>query len=63
MNNSNDSRVLCRVGARELTAVEAESVNGAAALNTLVCTVLNPKTASHTGPDGDGCGHDNDFDF
>lgn len=61
MNNLND-RVLCRVGARLLTAVEAEFVSAAAAkANTLVCTVHS--TASHTGPDGDGCGHDTDLDF
>lgn len=57
MANHDHNRVLCRRGARELTVVEAEFVNGAAAFNTLVCTisVFNVKTQTHTGGDGDGC--------
>jgi hypothetical protein len=57
MANLDTNRVLCRRGARELTVVEAEFVNGAAAFNTLVCTIsaFNVKTQTHTGGDGDGC--------
>lgn len=57
MTNHEDKRVLNRIGARELTTPEAESVYGAAAFNTLVCTLpgFNAKTHTHTGGDGDGC--------
>jgi hypothetical protein len=64
MAHFNTNRVLCRAGARELTAKESEFVYGAANYQTLVCTVaaFNVKTSTHTGPgDGDGCG-DTDSD-
>lgn len=62
MANHEDNRVLNRMGARELTAPEAEFVYGAASFNTLVCTLaaVNVKTQTHTGGDGDGCS-DTDF--
>jgi len=57
MSKHGNNRVLSRMGARILTALEADSVCGAAAFNTLVCTapILNVKTQTHTGGDGDGC--------
>jgi hypothetical protein len=57
MSKHENNRVLNRIGARELTAPEAEFVYGAAAFNTLVCTlpVFNVRTQTHTGGDGDGC--------
>lgn len=45
-----DNRVLCRIGARELSAVEVECVSGA--YLTLFCTFPSPgsvKTQTHTG--------------
>lgn len=64
MSNLNDHRVLCRMGARELTFDETELVLGAV-FNTLVCTgALGglAATGTMTGPgDGDGCSdHDSD---
>jgi len=61
MSNRNSNRVLCRMGARELTVIETEYVNGA--YQTLVCTlaVFDVKTQTHTGGDGDGC-NDTDSD-
>jgi hypothetical protein len=55
MTNLKGNRVLCRIGARELTTVEIEYVSGA--YNTLVCTLptFDVKTQTHTGGDGDGC--------
>jgi hypothetical protein len=46
-------RVLNRLGARELTAEEAQQVAGGLPVHTNVCT-FDPVTASL---DGDGCGH------
>ena len=58
MTNSNDNRVLCRRGARELTFDETEFVSGAV-FKTLVCTgplAGLAATGTTTGPgDGDGC--------
>ncbi|HEY6251794.1 MAG TPA: hypothetical protein VI685_17690 [Candidatus Angelobacter sp.] len=57
--NSNDNRVLCRRGARELTMPETEFVVGAGGFHTLVCTApigALAATGTTTGPgDGDGC--------
>jgi hypothetical protein len=52
------NRVLCRLGARELTVTEAEIVSAGAGAHTNVCTALgfNAATVTHTGADGDGCG-------
>jgi len=52
------NRVLCRLGARELTLTEAEIVSAGAGAHTNVCTALgfNPAASTHTGGDGDGCG-------
>lgn len=64
MTNLEQNRVLCRRGARELTANETELIIGAAAFNTQVCTdaIFGALTGTTTGPgDGDGCGdHDSD---
>jgi hypothetical protein len=51
MNQEN--RVLSRLGARELTYDEIESVSGARAFHTNVCTIAT-MTATGSG-DGDGC--------
>lgn len=54
MANNDNTRVLGRLGARELTAVEVEVVAGAQ-LRTLVCTaIMATGTVTGTG-DGDGC--------
>lgn len=52
MTGLNANRVLCRKGARILTADETEFVSGSFAL-TNVCTA--PNRLTHTG-DADGCG-------
>lgn len=52
MTHLNGNRVLCRKGARILTADETEFVSGSFAL-TNVCTA--PNRLTHTG-DADGCG-------
>lgn len=62
MTNLRDNRVLCRLGARELTISEREFVMGAQ-VHTFNCTA--PAAAiiagTRTGPgDGDACG-DTDF--
>lgn len=51
-----NNRVLCRMGARELTVVEVEYVSAGLA-HTNVCSFLgfNSNTLTHTGGDGDGC--------
>jgi hypothetical protein len=50
-----DTRVLCRMGARELTIEEVDFVSAAMAAHTNVCTAIMA-TATVTGPgDGDGC--------
>jgi hypothetical protein len=51
------NRVLCRIGARELTVTEAELVSAGAGAHTNVCSNigLNAATLTHTGGDGDGC--------
>lgn len=64
MTGTNNKRVLCRRGARELTVNETEFIIGAAAFNTQVCTgaVFGALTGTTTGlGDGDGCG-DTDTD-
>jgi hypothetical protein len=64
MTANTSNRVLCRMGARELTVNETDFVAGAAAFNTLVCTgaVAGALTGTTTGPgDGDACG-DTDTD-
>jgi hypothetical protein len=49
-----NTRVLARTGARQLTVEEVDVVS--AAFHTLVCTFA-VATATHTGAgDGDGCG-------
>jgi hypothetical protein len=61
MSHQEESRVLVRQRARELTIEEVDYVNAAGAFKTLVCTAA-VATATHTGPgDGDGCG-DTDAD-
>jgi hypothetical protein len=63
MSNLRDNRVLCRLGARELTVDEAELVTGAGPTipHTNVCSLITIATATQTGPgDGDACG-DTDF--
>ncbi|HEU4415766.1 MAG TPA: hypothetical protein VFT65_17045 [Candidatus Angelobacter sp.] len=53
--SNQESRVLARKGARELTIEEAEYVSAAMAAHTNVCTAIMA-TATHTGlGDGDGC--------
>lgn len=55
MTNLDDTRVLCRMGARELTVTETEFVHGAQ-FHTNVCTAITAATSTATGPgDGDGC--------
>ena len=50
-----DTRVLCRKGARELTIEEVDFVSAAMLAHTNVCTDIMV-TATATGPgDGDGC--------
>ena len=58
------NRVLCRQGARELTATEVEFVSGAQIVHTNVCSAVgfNIRTQTVTGGDGDGCS-DYDYDF
>lgn len=53
MAKPDESRVLSRAGARELSKEEAESVQGGLFVHTNVCT-FNPATAAL---DGDGCTH------
>jgi hypothetical protein len=53
-----ETRVLSRLGARELTVTETLLVAGSIQLHTLVCTALHT-TAARPG-DGDGCNADND---
>lgn len=55
MLNHEQSRVLGRLGARELAVEEVEAVSGGLQFHTNVCTaILNVTTV--TGPgDGDGC--------
>jgi len=65
MSKQQDNRVLVRLGARELTIEEIDSVSAAAIqFRTLVCTAVM-KTATVTGPgDGDGCSDtDSDASF
>lgn len=62
MSKPENNRVLCRLGARELTLDEAAYVTAAGfPAHTNVCSVITMATATHTGPgDGDACG-DTDF--
>jgi len=61
MSKQEESRVLARKGARELTFEELDYVSAAGAFKTLVCTAAMA-TSTVTGPgDGDGCG-DTDTD-
>jgi hypothetical protein len=53
------NRVLGRLGARELTTPEIESVGGGITVHTLVCTAMET-TAARPG-DGDGCNGDMDL--
>lgn len=50
------NRVLGRLGARDLTIPELETVAGG--IQTLVCTQM--RTTRHAPGDGDGCSFDND---
>jgi hypothetical protein len=60
MASGNESRVLGRKGAREISTQELDQVSGGA-FKTLVCTAALA-TATITGPgDGDGCS-DSDSD-
>jgi hypothetical protein len=55
MSQHEDNRVLCRVGARELTNEEVDFVSAAIQAHTNVCTAIMA-TATATGSgDGDGC--------
>ncbi len=54
-----DSRVLSRMGARELATTEMELVGGGIQVHTNVCTALET-TAARPG-DGDGCNGDMDL--
>ena len=55
MSHQEESRVLARKGARELTIAEVDYVSAAMAAHTNVCTAIMA-TATHTGlGDGDGC--------
>lgn len=56
--NNDKTRVLARLGARELATEEIEIVAGARATHTLVCTLVKVGTTTGSG-DGDGC---QDFD-
>lgn len=61
MTDAINNRVLCRRGARKLTALETEIVNGGQ-IHTDVCSAITQATATQTGPgDGDACG-DTDYD-
>lgn len=40
MTHANDTRVLCRQGARELTADEVNNVGGGGRVTTTFCTFL-----------------------
>ena len=62
MSKQENSRVLARVGARELTVNELDVVSAGA--HTNVCSAVMA-TASHTGfGDGDGCSDtDTDLSF
>lgn len=52
-----DNRVLCRMGARQLTVKEVEYVCGAGTVHTQNCTAITVANVTHTGPgDGDACG-------
>jgi hypothetical protein len=51
MPRPNEIRVLGRAGARELSKVEAESVQGGLFVHTNVCSI-NPLTGAR---DGDAC--------
>jgi hypothetical protein len=53
-----DSRVLSRLGARELTIEETLLVAGSIQFHTLVCTAMHT-TRARPG-DGDGCNADHD---
>lgn len=58
---NDETRVLGRRGARDITTEELDQVTGAAAARTLVCTAVMA-TGTVTGPgDGDGCS-DSDSD-
>lgn len=58
MSNSQENRVLCRQGARELTIIEMEVVNGAFAHTDLCSTIrYNPALQTTSSPDSDGCDH------
>jgi len=55
MSKQEDTRVLARAGARELTIEEVDFVSAAMQAHTNVCTAIMA-TATVTGPgDGDGC--------
>lgn len=57
-NYMQETRVLGRLGARELTMEESLIVAGSVQFQTLLCTAMNT-TAAHPG-DGDGCNADHD---
>lgn len=61
MTDRTNNRVLSRIGARELTELETEFINGGQ-IHTDVCSAITQLTATQTGPgDGDACG-DTDYD-
>ncbi len=63
MSKAETNRVLGRAGARELTVKELESVSGALAFHTNVCTAVLA-TTTVTGPgDGDGCSDSDHTNF
>jgi hypothetical protein len=53
-----ESRVLSRLGARELTTGEVHHVEGSFLVHTNNCTALQTTGAGFG--DGDGCGNDHD---
>lgn len=56
-----NTRVLSRLGARELTVEEAGLVGGSIQVHTNVCTAA--RTTGFGVGDGDGCGTDHDLSF
>jgi hypothetical protein len=55
MSRQEDSRVLARFGARELTMDEIDHVSAAMQNHTNVCTAAMPFATATGSGDGDGC--------
>jgi hypothetical protein len=63
MSKLDDNRVLGRMGARVITAEEAEAVSGCSVQTTIVCTsILATSTVTGTG-DGECADTDGDHGF